>query len=249
MLYYRAMAIGKIYGIGVGPGDPELLTVRAVKLIAGVPVICAPLASIDSESFALSIVKGYIDPARQKVIAALFPMSMDKAVLDKAWSDAADAVTAELENGLDVAFLTLGDPSLYSTYSYILAKIKARLPEVISEIVPGVSSISLAAARAGIELGLGQERLVVMPVGRDMEAIRRAVTEYDTVVLMKVNRSFPKLVELLRDMGRLDNAVYVSRCGTDKERVIRDLASIKEDELDYLSLVIIRKPSPPAPLP
>ena len=235
------MTLGKVYGIGVGPGDPGLLTVRAVEVIRSAPVICAPRAADDSESFALSIVKEHVDPARQKVIQALFPMSMDKAVLEAAWSDAAGLMAEELTAGRDVAFLTLGDPSLYSTYSYILAKVRERLPGVRSETVPGVSSISLAAARAGIDLALGQERLAVMPMGRDMAPVKAALAEFDTVVLMKVNRGFGKLVVLLGEMGLLPRAVYVSRCGTARERVIRDLASIKDSDLDYLSLVIVKK--------
>jgi precorrin-2/cobalt-factor-2 C20-methyltransferase len=231
---------GRLYGIGVGPGDPELLTLRAVRIIKGSPVICAPRASTESDSFALGIVRELIDPSRQKVITALFPMSMDRSVLDKAWTDAAGAIASELMTGSDVAFLTLGDPSLYSTYAYILAKVKERVPDVVSETVPGVSSISLAAARAGVYLGLGGERLAVMPMGRDMEQVKRALGEYDTVVLMKVNRAFPKLVALLEETGNLPGSVYVSRCGTRDEKVIRDLKSIGGNELDYLSLVIVK---------
>ncbi len=234
------MPAGKLYGIGVGPGDPELLTLRAARLIREVSVICAPRASVDSESFALGIVRGLVDETSQKVISAHFPMSMDKSVLERAWSDAAKAVAAELSSGKDVAFLTLGDPSLYSTYAYILAKVREIVPDVVSETVPGVSSISLAAARAGVDLGLGGERLAVMPMGRDMEPVRRALAEFDTVVLMKVNRAFPKLVALLEETGNLGGAVYVSRCGTDEELIIRDLRSITDNELDYLSLVIVK---------
>jgi len=236
----QALKHGRLYGIGVGPGDPELLTLRAARLIRETPVVCAPRASVDSESFALGIVRGLVDDTRQKVISAHFPMSMDKAVLDKAWSDAADAIASELVAGNDVAFLTLGDPSLYSTYAYILAKVRERIPDVVSDTVPGVSSISLAAARAGVDLGLGGERLAVMPMGRDMESVRRALSEYETVVLMKVNRAFPKLVALLEETGNLAGAVYVSRCGTSDEKVIRDLKSIRDNELDYLSLVIVK---------
>lgn len=235
------MKLGKVYGIGVGPGDPELVTIKAARIMREVPVICAPRAATDADSFALSIVTGYIDPKRQKVITPLFPMSMDKAVLEAAWSDAADAVSVELMEGNDVAFLTLGDPSLYSTYAYILNKIKLRLPDAISETVSGVSSISLAAARAGVDLALGQERLAIMPVGRDMELIRQALDQFDTVVLMKVNRSFSKLVALLEEKGLVDGSVYISRCGTDAEKIIRDIKSIGPDQLDYLSLVIVKK--------
>jgi precorrin-2/cobalt-factor-2 C20-methyltransferase len=224
----------------VGPGDPGLVTLRANRLINESPVICAPKAAADSESFALSIVRDMLDGSRQKILTPLFPMSMDKSVLEEAWADAADAVVAELDCGNDVAFLTLGDPSLYSTYSYILSKIRDRMPDVISEVIPGVSSISLAAARAGVELGLGGEKLAVMPMGRDMEAVRGALTGFQTVVLMKVNRAFPKLVALLDELGLVERAVYVSRCGTPDERIIRDLKSIGEDGLDYLSLVIVK---------
>jgi len=232
--------LGKLYGVGVGPGDPEALTLKAVRVIREAKVICAPRAAADSESFALSVVSGHIDTTRQKVITSLFPMSMDKSVLEAAWDKAAEEVSAELSAGNDVAFLTLGDPSLYSTYMYILSKVKTLLPEVESETVSGVSSISLAAARAGVELARGGERLAVMPVGRDMDAVRTALTGFDTVVLMKVNRSFGRLVALLEEMGLLGSAVYVSRCGTDRERIIWDLKSISDDELDYLSLVIVK---------
>ena len=235
------MAFGKIYGIGVGPGDPGLITVKAVKILTDVPVICAPKAADDADSLALSIVEGYIDASRQNVITPLFPMSMDKAVLDKAWSDAAELVAVELAAGRDVAFLTLGDPSLYSTYSYILSKIKNIIPGVENEIIPGVSSISLAAARAGVDLALGNERLAIMPVGRDMESLKVPLSNYDTVVLMKVNKSFGKLVSLLEEMGLLSNAVYITRCGTDKEKIIRDLKIIGDNEHDYLSMVIVKK--------
>ncbi|MGA2192975.1 MAG: precorrin-2 C(20)-methyltransferase [Nitrospirota bacterium] len=233
--------IGKVYGVGVGPGDPELLTVKALRLIREAKVICSPRAGDDSESFALSIVKDYIDPARQKIMTPVFPMSMDKEVLGKAWDGAADQVLAELEKGNDLVFLTLGDPSLYSTYSYILERIKKRIKDIRSETVSGVSSINLAAARAGIDLALGQERLAVMPMGRDLEPVRSALADFDTVVLMKVNRGFGKLVSLLGEMGLLGKAVYVSRCGTDREKIIRDLQAIKADELDYFSIVIVRK--------
>ena len=232
---------GKLYGIGVGPGDPGLLTLKAASIIKSAPVIIAPKPGGDSESLALSVVREHIDFSRQKVITPLFPMSMKKDVLESAWMEAAKAAVDELLAGLDVAFLTIGDPSLYSTYSYILERIKVIVPDLISETVPGISSINLAAAKAGIDLALGQERLVVMPPGRDMEEVKKAIADFDTVVLMKVNRNFDGLKNMLKEEGLDGKAVYIRRAGTGREQVIRGLENVRAEDVDYFSLVIIKK--------
>ncbi len=232
---------GRLYGIGVGPGDPGLLTLKAASIIKSVPVIIAPKPGGDSESLALSVVREHIDFSRQKVITPLFPMSMKKDVLESAWMEAAKAAVDELLAGLDVAFLTIGDPSLYSTYSYILERIKVIVPDLISETVPGISSINLAAAKAGIDLALGQERLVVMPPGRDMEEVKKAIADFDTVVLMKVNRNFDGLKNMLKEEGLDGKAVYIRRAGTGREQVIRGLENVRAEDVDYFSLVIIKK--------
>ncbi len=203
-------------------------------------MIVAPKASREGGSFALSIVRDYIDPERQEVIEALFPMTMDKDALMRAWAGAARSIVSELEAGRDVIFLTLGDPSLFSTYSYVRERVKALLPGAPCETVPGVSSVSLAAALAGVDLGRGRERLAVMPLPADMGVLKEAFALYDTVVLMKVSRGISRLTALLEEAGLLPGAVYVCRCGTDRERVIRDLKAVGEDDLDYLSIVIIK---------
>ena len=232
---------GRLYGIGVGPGDPGLLTLKAASIIKSVPVIIAPKPGGDSERLALSVVREHIDFSRQKVITPLFPMSMKNDVLESAWMEAAKAAVDELLAGLDVAFLTIGDPSLYSTYSYILERIKVIVTDLISETVPGISSINLAAAKAGIDLALGQERLVVMPPGRDMEEVKKAIADFDTVVLMKVNRNFDGLKNMLKEEGLDGKAVYIRRAGTGREQVIRGLENVRAEDVDYFSLVIIKK--------
>ena len=166
---------GKLYGIGVGPGDPGLITLKAVSIIKAVQVVIAPKPALESESLALAIVREHIDFSRQKVMTPLFPMSMDKGSLEDAWDEASTAAADELLAGKDVAFLTVGDPSLYSTYSYFLERIRVRVPGLQSETVQGVSSINLAAALAGVDLALGQERLAVMPLGKDMVPVRKAL--------------------------------------------------------------------------
>ncbi len=232
---------GKLYGIGVGPGDPGLLTLKSASIIKSVPVIIAPKPGGDSDSLALSVAREHIDFSRQKVITPLFPMSMKKDVLEGAWTEAARAAADELLRGLDVAFLTIGDPSLYSTYSYILERIKIIVPDLISETVPGISSINLAAAKAGIDLALGQEKLAVMPPGRDLDDVKKALADFDTVVLMKVNRNFDGLKDMLKEEGRDGKAVYVRRAGTGRELVVRGLDNVRAEDLDYFSLVIVKK--------
>ncbi len=232
---------GKLYGIGVGPGDPGLITLKAASIIKAVPVIIAPKPGEESESLALAVVREHIDLSRQKVITPLFPMSMRKDVLEGAWAEAARAAADELLNGLDVAFLTIGDPSLYSTYSYILGRIRIIVPDLTSETIPGISSINLAAAKAGIDLALGRERLAVMPPGRDMEEVKKAVRDFDTVVLMKVNRDFGGLKNMLKEEGRDGKAVYVRRAGTERELIIRGLDNVRDEDVDYFSLVIVKR--------
>ncbi|MHB8173170.1 MAG: precorrin-2 C(20)-methyltransferase [Nitrospirota bacterium] len=232
---------GKLYGVGVGPGDPELITLKAVSIIRAVPVVIAPKPGGDSDSLALAVVREHIDFSRQKVITPLFPMSMKKDVLESAWADAARLAADELLTGADVAFLTIGDPSLYSTYSYILERIKKIVPDLKSETVPGISSINLAAAKAGVDLALGQEKLAVMPPDKDLEGVRKALADFDTVILMKVNRNFAGLKNMLKNMGLADKAVYVRRAGTDRELVVRGLDNVPGEDVDYFSLVIIKK--------
>ena len=232
---------GKLYGIGVGPGDPGLLTLKAASIIKAVPVIIAPKPGGDSDSLALSVVREHIDFSRQKVITPLFPMSMKKDVLEAAWTEAARAAADELLKDLDVAFLTIGDPSLYSTYSYILERIRIIVPNLKCETVPGVSSINLAAAKAGIDLALGQEKLAVMPPGRDLDDVKKALADFDTVVLMKVNRNFDGLKNMLKEEGRDGKAVYVRRAGTERELVIRGLDNVRAEDVDYFSVVIVKR--------
>jgi precorrin-2/cobalt-factor-2 C20-methyltransferase len=233
--------VGKLYGIGVGPGDPGLITLKAVSIIRAVPVIIAPKPAVESDSLALAVVREYIDFSRQKVITPLFPMSMKKDVLESAWAQAAKAAADELLAGQDAAFLTIGDPSLFSTYSYILERIKKLAPDLQSETVPGVSSINLAAARAGLDLALGRERLAVMPMGKDLEQVKKTIADFDTVVLMKVNRNFGGLKDMLTNAGLSGKSLYIRRAGTERELVVRGLDNVRAEDVDYFSLVIIKK--------
>ena len=232
--------MAKIYAVGVGPGDPELLTRKAERILREVPVICAPTANPADSSYALSIVEQFLDRNRQEVIVQVFPMRKDQTGLEEFWEEAAAGVAERVRQGSDVAFITIGDPFLYSTFLYIYRIFRERYPDIPVEVVPGISSVSAAAIAAGIPLGLASERIAIIPAAFE-EDLRRTLGEFDTVVLMKVSRVFDGIYALLQELGLERNGAFISRVGSPEEEVVFDLGSLVGRKLDYLSLLIIRK--------
>jgi precorrin-2/cobalt-factor-2 C20-methyltransferase len=240
--------MAKIYAVGVGPGDPELLTRKAERIIRQAPVICTPTGQADAASYALSIVDDLIDRSRQEVIVQLFPMMKKGAELDAAWEAAADEVIARIDRGDDVAFITIGDPCLYSTFLYIFRIIREKRPDIDIEIIPGISSINASAAAAGIPLGIAAERIAILPATYENDDLRTTLSEFDTIVLMKVSRVFDRIYPLLRELGLDKTSVFVRRVGSPEQEVIFNLSSLVGRDLDYLSMLIVRHPvncSPP----
>jgi len=233
--------MARVYAVGVGPGDPELLTRKAERILRQVPVICAPAASAGDSSHALSIVEPLLDRTRQEVIVRVFPMKKDQEGLDEFWEEAASTVLTHVRRGKDVAFITIGDPFLYSTFLYLYRIFRERHPDIPIEVVPGVSSITAAAVAAGIPLAAASERIAILPATFEEEKLRRTLLDFDTVVLMKVNRVFDRVYALLGELGLEDRCSFVSRAGTDEEKVTRDLESLVGRKLDYLSLLIVKK--------
>lgn len=233
--------MARIYAVGVGPGDPELLTRKAERILRHVPVICAPSASAGDSSHALSIVEPFLDRSRQEVIVSVFPMKKDQEGLDEFWEEAAATVVTHIRQGKDVAFITIGDPFLYSTFLYLYRIFRERYPDIPIEVVPGVSSITAAAVAAGIPLAAASERIAVLPATFEEEKLRHTLQDFDTVVLMKVNRVFDRVYALLKELGRERGCAFVSRAGTNEERVVYDLESLVGKKLDYLSLLIVKK--------
>lgn len=231
----------RIYAVGVGPGDPELLTRRAERIIRTARVICAPTGAADAASYALSIVRDLTDPSRQEIVTQVFPMMKKGPELEAAWEEAASQVIERIDGGEDVVFITIGDPLLYSTFLYLHRIIRQRRPEIPIEIVPGISSINAAAAAAGLPLGIAGERIAILPATYEDDELRRTLQEFDTVVLMKVSRVFPRVYAVLHELGLADRGVFVRRVGSPQEEVVFDLASLLGRELDYLSMLIVRK--------
>jgi precorrin-2/cobalt-factor-2 C20-methyltransferase len=233
--------MAKIYAIGVGPGDPELLTCKAERILSSVPVICAPTAGPVDSSYALSIIEPLLDRNRQEVIIQVFPMRKDQDGLDEYWETAAAEVAERVRGGSDVAFITIGDPFLYSTFLYLYRILREKYPDITIEVVPGVSSINAAAIAAGIPLGQASERIAIIPAAFDEKELRSILSSFETVVLMKVSRVFDGIYAVLKELGLEKKCAFISRVGTAEEEVVFDLERLLGQKLDYLSLMIVKK--------
>lgn len=243
---------GRLFVIGVGPGDPELLTLKAARIVRNVPVLFVPKGREEGASLALSILSGALPIDGKNVVELHFPMvktkghreacagTREKDELDGKWAVAVDAVLQTLESGRDGAFITVGDPSIYSTFFYLVDRLQEKRPRLSIEIVPGISSINASACRAGVSLGLGNERIAVLPANY-LERLEATLETFDTVVLMKVNKVFDAVRDILVRMNLENAAVYVARAGMTDERIVRDIQQVRNEDLNYFSLVIVRK--------
>ncbi len=233
--------MGKVFAVGVGPGDPELLTRKAERVIREAAVIVAPSAGGDDASYALSIVQQFLDPKRQEIVVHTFPMTRDQEVLNPLRLQAAREIAGHAAAGRDVAFITIGDPLLYSTFQPIFRILGEEFPHIAVEFVPGISSISAAASAASLPLALADESVAILPATTDEAKILKTLMEFDTVVLLKISRAFDRVYEMLLRLKLDDKAVFVRRVGSADEEVIFDMRSLVGKKLDYLSLLIVKK--------
>jgi len=241
----ESTTMGCLYGIGVGPGDPELLTLKALKALQKAPVICVPQAANRMDSYALSIVKDYVKP-KQEILRAPFPTD-DAEGAAQVWREASGLVAERLRKGQDVAFLTEGDPMIFSSFSYVLTGVQELCPEAPVVIIPGVSSVMAAAASSGVPLATHGQRLAILPAAYGLDDLTEATSNFDTIVLMKVS---PNIVNTLADLERLGltgQSTYVRRVSTDREKVIRDVTKITDEDMDYFSLLIVKGNPPKNP--
>ncbi|MHB1393406.1 MAG: precorrin-2 C(20)-methyltransferase [Clostridia bacterium] len=228
----------KLYIIGIGPGDPELITIKAKRILAEVDVVAVPKTSAEKASLAQTIAEGAFEKGKE-LLELLFPMSFDEKVLEKSWKEAIGKIREKLEKGKSVAFITLGDPTVYSTYMYIHKQLHKE--GYATEIIPGITSFCASAARAGISLGENRESIAIVPSAYDCDNLENVLKSFDNIVLMKVSKNISKLKELLKAQGLLEKSVLVSKCGLEDEKITYDLDSLDGERISYFTTMIVKK--------
>jgi precorrin-2/cobalt-factor-2 C20-methyltransferase len=231
-----------LYGVGVGPGAPDLITLRALAVTRAADVLALPRSNDWGESMAWKILEPSLGPVEsQERLFLTFPMSKEPERLKPAMTKALDAIGARLDAGKSVAFVTEGDPSLYSTFIYVAAEARRRWPSLPIEIVPAVSSVLAVPSVTGVPLADGQERIAIVPANYgvdDLDAILRA---FDTVVLMKIGPEMPTIVAALERAGLLDRAVYVAKATMKEQRIVTDVRSVGAERGDCFAMVVVAK--------
>jgi len=226
---------GTLFGIGVGPGDPELLTLKAVRLLSRVPVVAYP-APLDGDSLARGIVAAHL-PAGIEEIA--LRMAFDPAKrADDAYDAGADVIAGHLASGRDVAVLCEGDPLFFGSFVYLFARLGERFPV---EVVPGVSSVMACAATLGHPLTARDDALVIIPAPRPEDEIERLLASAESAAIMKLGRHLPKVWRVLNRLGLAKHAVYIERAGQPGER-IRPLAEAAADPAaPYFAMILVHR--------
>lgn len=229
-----------LFGLGVGPGDPELITVKAFRVMKESPVIAYPKKMKGKKSYAQRIVDVYVNGMDKEMLGLVFPMTKHQETLDREWNKAVDEVYARIAEGKDVAFVTEGDPMLFSTFIHLMTLMQERHPDVDIQMVPGISSFNASASRLGIPLGEGDDHIAMIPAVDDYDAMRRAIENHDAIVFIKVAKVIDLMLQVLRDLDLLDHANVVTKVTSDEE-IIWKTSELDGVELEYLTLMVVRK--------
>lgn len=230
--------VGTLWGIGVGPGDPELMTVKAVRLLRESPVVAFPAGRQGAPGIAQRIIQDWLQP-HQTQLPLDFPFVQETTVLTAAWEQAAAQVWQHLNQGQDVVFATEGDASFYSTFTYLAQTLQQHHPEVVVQTVPGVCSPLAAAAQLGEPLTILQQRLMVLPALYAIADLEAALDHADVVVLMKVASVYAQVWPILKRRHLLPQSRVVVRATQADEMIYADLSDLPHLQLPYFSLMVI----------
>jgi precorrin-2/cobalt-factor-2 C20-methyltransferase len=235
-------ALGVLYGVGAGPGAPDLLTLRAVRVLESADVLALPRSSDFGASVAWQIISPVVTPKKDQARLKLtFPMSKDAGVVGPHVARAVDALGEHLVAGRSVAFVTEGDPAVYSTFGYVREEARRRWPALDVQVVPGVTSITSVASAGGVPLADGQERVAIVPATYGVADLVDLLTRFDTVVLMKLGAELPVILDALERTGLTDHAFFVSRATMREERIVRDVRTVANEHGGCFSMMIVKR--------
>lgn len=226
---------GTLYGLGVGPGDPELITLKALRILQSAPVLAYPAPEV-GESLARQIVSSHLDDGKIEV-AIRMPLSAPKFPDNEVYGEAADTLSAHLAAGQDVAVLCEGDPFFYGSFMYLFARM-AEAHKV--EVVPGVSSPMACAAVLGTPLAAQNDVLTILPAPLDSDALRQRLAVTDAAAIIKLGRHLPRVRDLLQDMGLMAHSRYIERATMNAEQIL-PLADVDAQATPYFSMVLVHK--------
>lgn len=236
----NTITYGTLYGIGVGPGDPDLIPLKSINILKRVALIFAASSTKNAYSQAVNIARPHI-PDMRRVRMLAFPMTKDRATKETCWQAHARTIIAELEQGRDVAFLTLGDSMTYATYGYVLKYVLALAPEAPVVTVPGITAYQAAAARVNRPLVEGEESLLVLSGVEGGDRLRQLAATVDNVVFMKAYRNAGDISDALEEQQMLESSVAVANCCLPNEEVIEDVRALKDRKPGYWTLILAKK--------
>ncbi|SFE51424.1 precorrin-2 C(20)-methyltransferase [Alteribacillus iranensis] len=232
--------LGKVIGVGVGPGDPELLTIKAYRTLKEADLVAYPKKRRGADSYAKKIIAPYEQAIRES-LGLVFPMTKEKDVLEREWNRIAEEIYEHVSQGKTVAFVTEGDPMLYSTFIHLWKTMKAKYPDVDISSIPGISSVTAVASQLMIPLADGDEWTAVIPATEGREKMKEALLQHDGVVFIKVAKVLPMMIELLEELGMAQSAAVATKVTSEDEWIWRNVDELKTAELEYLTLMMVRQ--------
>lgn len=237
------MSKGVLYGVSLGPGNPELMTRRAWALLQEKKVWTYPKRNAKSDSYALDIAlrAGLALPADHTPL--VFPMTHDMEKLAKHWLRAAEVVIEKLHAGEDVLFLVEGDASTYSTFGHLARTVRSLDESITIETVAGVPSFNAAAARVELPVAEVDDTVAIIPAGYGLEVINQMLDEFDTLILLKIKPLLDDIIELLRERGLVAHSRFIEKAGSPEERVVEEVDALFGEKVNYLSLLLIKNPN------
>ncbi len=229
--------MSKFYGIGVGPGDSSLLTLKAVETLKNIDILVTPNGKKGGESIAFHIVKEHLNP-KVEIKERHFPMISNEEKLNAAWDEIAKEIEEDIQKGKKVGFITLGDPMVYSTYIYLLKRL---INKVEVETIPGIASFLNIASSQNYPLVEGENPLVIVPCTMEEERLDEILKSNTSLVLMKVYKNFKKVIQAIKKNNLEKYAIMVSNSSQGKEKVYKNVEEITEEEISYFSTILINK--------